>query len=292
MNIPLVILAAGAGRRFGGNKQLAALGLSGEFLMEFNMYEAWKSGVGEAWLIIKPGSQSDWQDLQQRWKAKMIVRLFEQPDELLPETYPQTRETPWGTGHALLAIEQEVASDFLLINADDYYGPNAFQRLLEIPSGTMGLAAFPLAETLSDSGAVNRAVCLRRSEYLAGIEEYTQIQLEQGLIKGYSELGEHQVLEAEMPVSMNCWRLDKRIFSQLRIAVEVMITFADQANSELFLPALIQSGIIEEEWPIELVEARGPWYGLTFASDFQRVRAAMQQYQTQGQYPNPLWKKN
>lgn len=289
-NIPLVILAAGIGRRFGGNKQLSEVGQAGEYLLEFNLYEAYLAGISTIFLIIKPGSQPDWSDLIERWKSKLDIQLAEQPAELLPGKHAAKRNKPWGTGHALLAIESVVESEFLLINADDYYGSKAFKYLVDLPEPGMAMATFPLIETLSDSGLVNRGICLSRDSILAGIEEYIKIGKEGAEIYGENQIGERQALQAMTPVSMNCWRLDKRIFSQAKASIEDLVSMGIPEDEEIFLPTLIQYGIIEEEWLIHLVEAPGPWYGLTFLSDLDGVKSALQARQNKGEYPTPLWK--
>ncbi|MBR9923004.1 MAG: hypothetical protein GYB31_19430 [Bacteroidetes bacterium] len=283
--MPLVILAAGVGRRFGGQKQLTPVGKSGEYLMEFNMFEAWKAGIKSCWLIIRPGTQELWYDLQERWKGKMQVVLFEQPDALLPGTYSRKREKPWGTGHALLAIEAAARSPFLLINADDYYGSDAFKVLLQSEED-MALAAFQLQDTLSDSGGVNRGVCLTRGPYLSGIEEYTELAKSENEVMGKAQSGEWQRLSPNTLVSMNCWKFDPRIFGQLHKAIEEFAPRADTENEEILLPSLLQYGMIEEEWLIRVADCSGPWYGMTFAEDLEMVRAAIQAKQEE----NPLWK--
>ena len=291
LDLPLVILAAGHSSRFGGNKQQTAIGVADEYLLEFNLFEAVRAGVRRVYLIIRPGSDSDWNPLLERWGALLDIQLRYQPEELLPGIYPQTRSRPWGTGHALLAVLDEIPGDFLLINADDYYGPEAIASLAKLPDAGMALAAFHLKDTLSEEGSVNRGRCLSRGDILAAVEEYRNIYREESEIRGTNLMGEEQMLEPDTLVSMNCWRLDNRIRGQLLQAIEDVVREGYESAGEIFLPSLIQFGIIEEEWLIRIIEVSGPWYGLTFTGDLPCVREKMLDLQ-QTLYQVPLWKNN
>lgn len=251
----LVILAAGLGRRFGGDKQLAPVGPEGQPLLWYALHDAAAAGFSDAVLVIREGLE-----------APLRAQLHDTPLPLRFAVQVQRAPIPWGTGHALLAAAQSVTQPFMVINADDYYGPDAYRLIAEFlrqprpdPVPEFALAAFPLGATLSPHGPVNRAICqVDGTGFLAGLQEH------HGLVR------EGLSLPPDTPVSMNCWGFTPALFPLLRGRFEA---FQSAWEGEFMLPEavgqLAESGAIR----VRVLTAPGPWFGLTHPSDREPLAA-------------------
>lgn len=266
----LVVLAAGLGRRFGGDKQVAGIGPGGHPLVAYALHDAHQAGFGRAVLVVREGLES-----------VLRERLGDTP---LPVSYvlqPGGRERPWGTGHAVLAAAGQVDQPFMVINADDFYGPGTYSAMARFlasgPSGalppTYALATFPLQDTLSEEGPVNRGVCRAGPEgFLAEIREVP------GILPGSADW------EPRTPVSLNAWGFTPEVFPQLSAGFASFRTVAGP-DDEFMLPAAINQLVASGEARVRLVAAPGPWIGVTWPADLPRAADQLARLVAAGQYP-------
>lgn len=252
----LVILAAGFGRRFGGDKQLAPVGPEGQPLLWYALHDAALAGFTEAVLVIREGLE-----------APLRAQLRDPPLPIRYATQETRTPTPWGTGHALLAAAPLVTQPFMVINADDFYGRESYRVIAEFlaqpPSGPLpefALAAFPLGTTLSPHGPVNRAVCQVDGDgYLKGLEERA------GLVR------ESLTLPLDTPVSLNCWGFTPAIFPLLEQRFDEFR--AGNYKEEFMLPTEVGAMVRDGTVRVRLLTAPGPWFGLTYPGDHEPLAA-------------------
>ena len=277
MSADLVIMAAGMGSRFGGLKQAAPVGTNGEMIIDFSVYDAKKAGFEKAVIIIRKDIEKDFRAACGKRIEKMIdVAYVYQEKDALPKGYqlPDTREKPWGTGHAILCAKDAVEHPFLVINADDYYGQGIYRTMYDYLTKHDGMcmAGYRLGNTLSDNGTVSRGVCTVKDGYLAGIQEMTDIGRDSGM-------------DDNTIVSMNMWGLDTGIFPYLE---ENFTAFLDQhlsePKTEFFLPSVVNKRIHEENMPVRVLETDAKWYGVTYQQDLPAVQEAMKKMEEQGLY--------
>lgn len=287
----LVILAAGSGSRYGGLKQFDGVGPNGEYLMDYNIFDAIEAGFSRLVVITKP-------ELIEETTAYLKVRLpgtieFEclgQSVEDLPHGIPFNgqRQKPWGTAHALWCVRDNLPGKFVTINADDLYGRGAFcEALIGNGSDTFGAVAYPLKNTLSRYGTVSRGVCQHENEWLKEVIEYTKISYDG---KIFSDQASKQSFTGTELVSMNMWILDPTIFPFIeRHFTEFLKEHSNQKAGEILLPTIIQE-MIEEGQDVKLINSKSEWMGLTYAEDKKEVEKKLRNYINQGLYPSPLWK--
>lgn len=277
MSADLVIMAAGMGSRFGGLKQAAPVGTNGEMIIDFSVYDAKKAGFEKAVIIIRKDIEKDFRAACGKRIEKMIdVAYVYQEKDALPKGYqlPDTREKPWGTGHAILCAKDAVEHPFLVINADDYYGQGIYRTMYDYLTKHDGMcmAGYRLGNTLSDNGTVSRGVCTVKDGYLAGIQEMTDIGRDSGM-------------DDNTIVSMNMWGLDTAIFPYLE---KEFTAFLDQhlsePKTEFFLPSVVNKRIHEENMPVRVLETDAKWYGVTYQQDLPAVQEAMKKMEEQGLY--------
>lgn len=277
MSADLVIMAAGMGSRFGGLKQAAPVGKNGEMIIDFSVYDAKKAGFEKAVIIIRKDIEKDFRAACGKRIEKMIdVAYVYQEKDALPKGYqlPDTREKPWGTGHAILCAKDAVEHPFLVINADDYYGQGIYRTMYDYLTKHDGMcmAGYRLGNTLSDNGTVSRGVCTVKDGYLAGIQEMTDIGRDSGM-------------DDNTIVSMNMWGLDTGIFPYLE---ENFTAFLDQhlsePKTEFFLPSVVNQRIHEKNMPVRVLETDAKWYGVTYQQDLPAVQEAMRKMEEQGLY--------
>lgn len=252
----LVILAAGLGRRFGGDKQLVPVGPQGQPLVWYALLDAAAAGFADVVLVIREGLE-----------ASMQEALAGSPLPIRFALQEQRTPVPWGTGHALLAAATQVNQPFMVVNADDFYGADAYRTVADFlrrphtdPVAEFALAAFPLGATLSPHGPVNRAICRvdTTTGYLVGLEE------RQGLRR------EGLPLSPNTPVSMNCWGFTPAIFPLL---AEGFKAFRAAAEGEFMLPVVVGQLAASGAVRVKLLPVPGSWFGLTHPGDRAGVAA-------------------
>ncbi|MCL1039862.1 NTP transferase domain-containing protein [Shewanella submarina] len=273
--LTLVIMAAGMGSRFGGDKQLANLGPNGETMLELSLQSAYKAGFRRSVLVIRPELESTLSaQLAEVMPADFDYHFCYQKLNDLPVTVDIShRSKPWGTAHALYAARHLVEGPLAVINADDYYGDSAFTALVNGLSATDDwlMVAYPLNRTLSEFGGVNRGVCQVADEQLTSVAEWLDIRQESGVLKGELD-GQRLEISKDAPVSMTCWGFKANIFPMLESALaEFANTSAHLEKSECFLPTVVQSAI-DKGQVVRIAVAQDNWLGVTYPEDASWVK--------------------
>ncbi len=281
METTLVVMAAGMGSRFGGLKQMTPVGKNGEFLMDFSAYDAKEAGFSKVVFVIKEEMEEDFNKIVgERVKKYIDIDYVFQTMEELPEG----RVKPFGTGHAILCCRDKVDTPFAIINADDYYGKNAYVEinnfLKTAKPGEIGMVAYDLDKTTTDNGTVTRGVCQVENGYLKSIRETRGI-------KGfeYCEDGEtvHSLPE-DTVVSMNLWGFNPEIFDYLDREFENFKNNGDIMNGEYLVPDVVDTLIKNGEATVKVLRSRDRWYGMTYREDRETVSAAMKKLCDEGLY--------
>jgi len=299
----LIIMAAGMGSRYGGLKQLDPVGNHGQLIIDYSIYDARRAGFETVVFVIKPEIEEDFKRcIGDRVSKSMDVRYVYQLKEDLPEGYsvPAERQKPWGTAHAALAARNVVDGPFAVINADDYYGPEAYKEIYNYLS-THGdgalyeyvMVGYLLKNTVSENGTVARGVCEETGEhYLSQITERTKIAQGPPLRyteddgKSWTELPEDTI------VSLNMWGFTRSFLDE---AWKLFPAFLDKAlaenpaKAEYFLPSVVSRLIEEGKARVKVLRSADKWYGVTYREDKPTVMAAIAEKTKAGLYPDRLW---
>ena len=277
----LVILAAGLGTRFGGDKQTVPLGPGGTTLMEYTIHDALESGFGRVVVIVRTEMRAAMEGSLSKWLKGRV------PYAIAVQERDPARAKPWGTAHAVLAARFSVREPFAVANADDLYGREALEavaRFLAAEEGevpTYALVGFPLRDTLSTVGAVNRGVCeVDATGRLVRIVERSGLTREAAEREG--------ILDA--PVSMNLWGFTTEVFSPLEEGFTRFRTeHGADGGTEYLLPTAIQAMIDAKRAGVRVLPATGRWVGVTHRDDAPRVREELEARVKRGEYPRDLW---
>lgn len=279
--VTLVVMAAGMGSRFGGMKQISPVGPNGEILLDFSVYDAVKAGFTKVVFIIREENEADFRRvIGDRISERIAVEYVYQDMSILP----QGRKKPFGTGHAVLCCKGRVNEPFAVINADDYYGKEAFRQIYEHLKSARGMdfsmVAFDLKNTLTDNGTVSRGVCDVNGDRLVSITERTKIKN-----MSYTDDGERWVtLPDDTVVSMNFWGFTPEFFPALKADFEHFLATADLQKDEFYLPfavdRLLQSGAAS----VKVLYSHDKWYGMTYREDIATVRSALTAKINDGEY--------
>ena len=298
----LVVLAAGMGSRYGGLKQMDPVGRNGEVLLDYSVYDAQRAGFARAVFIIRHDIEKDFTQLVLNRIAPHFPcdLVFQELDSLIPaaileESRQLGRKKPWGTAHALLCAQEAIDAPFGIINADDFYGPQAFNALGSFLSqGNLtegGIVPYSLSKTLSSQGTVTRGVCAIHNSYLEKVDELTAIAEEaDGKIYNTYPQGEKRELARDTPVSMNFWGFPPSIFLDLQRYFHIFLeTPGINPSGECYLPLMadwfIQNGMLR----IKALEADSPWFGVTYKEDRELAIKRIADLVAQGIYPPSLW---
>ncbi len=299
----LLIMAAGMGSRYGGLKQMDPLGAHGETILDYSVFDARRAGFRRVIFLIKHAMEEDFRRLVgDRISRHMEVSYAFQELDALPEghTPPAGRTKPYGTGHAVLCCRGLIDAPFAVINADDYYGPHAFQQAYEALSHLEDdtllrwmMVAYSLKNTLTENGYVARGVCeVGPDQTLRGIHERTHIISScDGPL--YTEDGEnYRLLPADSPVSMNMWGFTPSLLAELETR---FLRFLDTelpgnpVKSEFFLPFAVNELLEEGKASVRVLRSEDRWWGVTYQQDRPQVKAALEAMSESGLYPSPLW---
>lgn len=301
----LVIMAAGMGSRFGGLKQIEPVSDKGEIILDFSLYDAVMAGFKKVVFIIKEENEAAFRELIDNKAGKYIdvEYAFQKLDDL-PEGYkvPEGREKPWGTGHAVLAARKVVDGPFAVINADDYYGPGAFQTMYSFLENAEDgdkykycMVGFQIENTLTENGYVSRGVCaLSEDNTLTDITERTKIQWQDEKIVFTEDDG---ATWTELPrgtfVSMNFWGFTSSMMKEMEARFPAFLDKAMVDNpmkGEYFLPGVVDQLIQEGKAEVKVLKSMDRWYGVTYKEDKESVVDALQSMKDKGEYPDVLWK--
>jgi NDP-sugar pyrophosphorylase family protein len=292
----LLILAAGMGSRYGGLKQLDAIGPFGETLMDYSIYDAKRAGFNKVVFVIRKSLEKDFiKKVFPKYQGFIEVDYVFQEINNLPDGFklPNKRSKPWGTAHAVLVAKSKIKENFAVINADDYYGVAAYQRMfnfLQNNTPKYGLVTYELNKTTSLNGTVSRGICeLDTNDFLINIVEHTHIIEENN--KVYSVLPKEKLLlDTKAPTSMNFMGFNSDIFSFIQ---KQFILFLEQhiykEKSEFFLPDILASLIESKNEKIQCIPTNEQWFGVTYAKDKQRVLNQINKKIKEGIYPNKLY---
>ena len=291
----LLIMAAGSGSRYGKLKQFDELGPNGEFLMEFSIYDAIKNGFNHIVLITKKENKDFlYEYLRDKIDNSIKIDVVVQEINNLPNNIiaDSNRQKPWGTAHAVWCAKNYIDTDFAIINADDYYGPNAFKsasRFFKNSSdqSNYGIVSYRLKNTLSKFGSVSRGVCKISDGKLVSIIEHLKIEKNDNIIKDH-ESG--NILSENDFVSMNFWLCRSNFFKYLEDYISDEIKNLDDiAKSEIYLPFAAQQLLTKNIISIDAIDSDSDWFGVTYQEDKDNSVERLNSYSEEGIYPTPLW---
>ena len=304
MNKPvLVIMAAGMGSRYGGLKQLDPVGNHGQLIIDYSIYDARRAGFETVVFVIKPEIEADFKAaIGDRIAKVMDVKYAYQIKEDLPEGYavPAERTKPWGTAHAALAARSVVDGPFAIINADDYYGPEAYQKIYDYLASHEDssvyeyvMVGYLIKNTVTENGTVARGVCEETGEqFLSQIAERTKIEkgppprFTEDDGQTWTELDENTI------VSMNMWGFTRSFLDEALARFPAFLdkTLAENPlKGEYFLPSVVSQLIGEGKARVKVLRSEDKWYGVTYREDKPTVVAAIAEKTTSGLYPDNLW---
>ena len=301
MKPTLFVLAAGMGSRYGGLKQLDGLGPNGETIMDYSIFDAIRGGFGKIVFVIRKDFEQDFRDkVLSKYEGHIPTELTFQAIDDLPEgfTCPEDRTKPWGTNHAVLMGKSVINEPFAVINADDFYGRDAFavmgKWLSELPEGSEGkysMVGFRVCNTLSENGTVARGVCAKdEAEMLTAVVERTEIMRVDGVISYKDENGEWQPVGEETPVSMNFWGFTPDYFKDSEAQfVDFLKENIDKPKSEFFIPLVVDNLINSGKATCEVLDTTAKWFGVTYAADRPGTVEKIQALVDAGEYPNKLF---
>ena len=303
----LVIMAAGVGSRYGGLKQIDPVDEQGHIIMDFSIYDAVKAGFKKVVFIIKKENAADFKTtIGDRISKHVEVAYACQELANVPEGFeiPGDRVKPWGTGHAVLSASREIDGPFAVINADDFYGSNAFAMIYKYlttheDNGKYHytMVGYRLENTLTENGYVARGVCKTDSSgYLTGIQERTRIEKHDGGVAYTEDGGNTWVsLPADTPVSMNMWGFTESFMIELRRRFPKFLKEEVTKNpleAEYFLPVAVEALLSEGAALVQVLKTSDRWYGVTYKEDKPVVVAAVEKMKAEGLYPEYLWQKD
>lgn len=312
MKPTLLVLAAGMGSRYGGLKQIDPVGPNGEILLEYSVFDAVRAGFGKVVFVIR-------RDIEEAFRQQIVSRIegklpydfaFQQLDSL-PSGFsiPEGRVKPWGTGHAILCAKEAVGEPFVAINADDYYGPEAFHVVSQFltsgqcastaehgsdPCSEHCMVGFRLKNTLSEHGSVSRGVCqVDAAGQLKSVVEHTKIEAQSTGALSHHEDGSKTTLSGDEFVSMNFWGLFPTIFSELDQQFrDFLQRRGNEQKSEFYIPSVLDTLISSGRGAVKVLPCDGSWFGVTYPEDKPRVVEQISQKVQSGVYGANLWGAN
>lgn len=307
MNKPvLVIMAAGMGSRYGGLKQIDPVDEEGHIIMDFSMFDAKRAGFEKVIFIIKRENEADFKAaVGDRMAKYMDVSYAFQEIDNIPDGYqvPEGRVKPWGTAHAVLSCINQIDGPFAVINADDYYGQEAFRLIYDYLAShedddkyRYTMVGYELGNTVTDNGHVARGVCDMNEEgELKAIHERTRIEKRDDGIAYTEDDGKTWVnVPADTTVSMNMWGFTRSILEEVEAGFPAFLDEGLKVNPmkcEYFLPAVVSDLLGEGKAAVAVLKSADKWYGVTYKEDKPVVMAAIKKMKEDGIYPAHLWEE-
>lgn len=298
MQPTLLILAAGMASRYGSMKQIQGFGPSGETIMDYSIYDAVRAGFKKVVFIIREDFAEDFKEIfEPKLKGKIAIDYVYQDLHAFTGGYPvpAERTKPWGTAHAVLCAMDVIREPFAVINADDFYGKDAFEKAYkflvnECNERLYSIIGYELAKTLSDNGTVSRGVCeVDEANNLVSIAERTKIYQEGDKIT-YEEGDKKFEVPFDSKVSMNFWCFDPSVFS---FTAQIFSTFLAEdgknPKAEFFIPIIGDRFIKEKKGEIKVIPTSAQWFGVTYKEDAPIVQASLNDLIAKGEYPGNLW---
>lgn len=302
MQPTLLVLAAGMGSRYGGLKQMDPMGPNGETVLDYSVYDAIRAGFTRVVFIIREDFAALFKEqVGAKFAGKIEVDyVFQKLDDLpVGFSLPEGREKPWGTIHAIRAARTSVSGPFAVINADDFYGADAYQQIANYFKQTpetndskshYGMIGYHITKTLSDHGDVNRGICSAENGFLKDVEEITEIKREDdGIIRGNGLDGTRREVSETAVASMNFWGFTNEFFTQIEAH---FITFLKERGremkSESYIPTLVDELIRDNQADCKVIETTSSWFGVTYPDDKPHVVENIQKLIDAGDYPQSL----
>ncbi|VAW30528.1 Glutamate synthase [NADPH] large chain [hydrothermal vent metagenome] len=296
----LLVLAAGIGSRYGGVKQMDKIGPSGESIIDYSVFDAIRAGFGKVVFVLNPEIEKDFKAIYEpRLSGKIETAYVLQELSNIPEgvSYNPKRVKPWGTGHAVLVAKEVIETPFAVINADDFYGREAFEVLgdylsqLKNEETRYAMVGYQLKNTLSENGSVSRGICSTRNRLLTNVVERTKLFPKNGQIV-FEENGREMPIDGNSLVSMNFWGFTPKYFTQSEAYfVDFINENAQQLKAEFYIPYVVNRLITQGDAEVRVLESHDQWFGVTYQEDKVVSVARVQQMVLEGKYPENLWKE-
>ena len=300
MKPTLVILAAGMASRYGSMKQVEGFGPSGETIMDYSIYDAIRSGFGKVVFIIRKEFEKNFReivgkDIEGRIEIEYVFQELNKYAEGFD--IPKERTKPWGTAHAVLCAEEKVKEPFAVINADDFYGKDGFDKAYKFLVNdcnpkTYSIIGYELLNTLSEHGTVNRGVCeVDDKGNLVSVVERLNVSRQGNKVVCNDEHLPKE-LSLDTPVSMNFWCFDPSLFDYTKTTFkEFLAQNVSNPKAEFFIPIVADKYIKDGEGVIKVIPTSAKWFGVTYKEDAPMVRASLRKLIDAGEYPENLWAK-
>lgn len=295
----LVILAAGMGSRYGGLKQIDVFTPEGDTIIDFSIYDALRAGFGKFVFIIRKSFEKEFKEIfNKKLEGKAEVAYVYQELENVPDKYINPERTkPWGTGHALLMAKDVVKENFAIINADDFYGPEAFDVMAKSlmnkdkESYEFNTMAYLLKNTVSDHGFVSRGECaVNEKGFLTGVTERTHIEKIDGKLMRKEDDGTFVEIDENTVVSMNFWGFTPKCFE---FGNQLFEQFLEETKTDLkaefYLPSIVNEILKSGKASVEVLKSDAKWFGVTYKEDKEIVEKAIGELKKQNVYPRNLW---
>ncbi len=299
MKPTLLILAAGIGSRYGGIKQMDKIGPSGESIIDYSVFDAIKAGFGKVVFVLNPKIIKDFKAVYEpRLSGKIETAYVLQEIDNIPAgvSFNPERIKPWGTGHAVLVAKEVVNTPFAVINADDFYGREAFEVISAFLSERgnaethYAMVGYQLENTLSENGSVSRGICSTKNSLLTDVVERTKIYRTEGRIVFEEEDKENPIDEKSL-VSMNFWGFTPKYFEQSEAGFADFIREnAQQLKAEFYIPYVVNKLITKGDADVRVLESHDHWFGVTYQEDKPVTIAKVKELVQNGVYPENLWK--
>jgi len=291
-NITLLIMAAGMGSRYGGLKQLDAIGPSGETIIDYSVYDAIKAGFTKVVFIIRKDFEQEFKSkITDKYEGQIQVEFAFQDLNDLPDefTCPEGREKPWGTGHAILSARNVINEPFVAINGDDFYGRESFKVVADYyrkGANSFSMVAFKLDKTLSSFGGVTRGLCTVNDEKLNTVIETADLEKTDYGVSSNRDIE----LDGTEPVSMNVWGFTPILFKYLEEKfVEFLSENGTEMKSEYLIPSVVNELIQSRQETVHVLRSGATWFGVTYKEDKPYVEGEIEKLVNKGEYPGKLF---
>lgn len=299
MKPTLLILAAGMGSRFGGLKQVEPIGPSGEAIIDYSIFDAIRAGFGKVVFIIRESFADAFKEkFDKKLQGKIDVEYVFQELDMLPEGFvlPEGREKPWGTAHAILVAKDIIKEPFCALNADDFYGSNAYEVMAKFLTSSentteYSMVGYHLKNTLSEFGSVSRGICdVDTNHNLIKIVETIKILKKEDKVISVEEDNSETLLTGAESVSMNIWGFKPSVFNTIETKfITFLETEMNKPKSEMYIPSVVFEMIDEQKATVKVLEADSPWFGVTYKEDKPYVVKKINALIKKGDYPKKLW---
>ncbi len=299
MNPTLLILAAGIGSRYGGVKQIDKIGPTGESIIDYSVFDAIRAGFGKVVFVLNPKIEKDFKAIYEpRLSGKIETAYVLQELDNIPKgvSFNPERVKPWGTGHAVLAAKAVIDTPFAVINADDFYGREAFEVLgdylsqLNNEETRYAMVGYQLKNTLSENGSVSRGICSTENGLLTDVVERTKIY-KKGEQIVFEENDNENYIDGNSLVSMNFWGFTPKYFQQSEAwFVDFIRENAQQLKAEFYIPYVVNKLITQGDADVRVLESHDQWFGVTYQEDKPITIAKVKKLVEAGAYPKDLWR--